>query len=69
MSEFERELSQLLNRHNKENDANTPDFVLAEYLKRCLDNFNAAVKARDDWYGIHPAPGQYMMEPMPKERT
>ena len=56
-SPLEREISNLLNRHSAENAANTPDFVLAEYLMACLRSFNAAVQARDQWYGIKPAPG------------
>lgn len=46
---FERELSSLINRHSKENRSNTPDFILAEYLSKCLENFNSATKAREEW--------------------
>jgi len=48
---FERELEELINRHSKENDSDTPDFILAKYLDMCLDNFNAAIKQREEWYG------------------
>ena len=51
MSEFEKELEILINRYSKENDSNTPDFILAKYLKTCLDNFNTAIKEREKWYG------------------
>lgn len=51
MSEFERELETLINRHSKENGSDTPDFILAKYLRTCLDNFNIAVKEREKWYG------------------
>lgn len=51
MSEFEKELEILINKHSKENESDTPDFILAKYLKVCLDNFNIAIKEREKWYG------------------
>jgi len=47
---FEQELEQLINKYSKENGSNTPDFILAEYLVRCLRAFNVGVKKREDWY-------------------
>lgn len=54
---FEQELVSLINRYSKENESNTPDFVLGEYLGFCLRAFNLATRCRDNWYGIHPFPG------------
>lgn len=51
MSEFEKELENLINRYSKENGSNTPDFILAEYLTNCLKAFDIAVKHRSVWYG------------------
>lgn len=34
-----------------ENGSDTPDFILAEYLKHCLIAFNLMVQAREKWYG------------------
>ena len=51
VSEFRRELEKLLNKHSRENGCNTPDFILAGYLVGCLESFDTAVKAREDWYG------------------
>ena len=48
---FELELRELLNAHSKENGSNTPDYILAQYLINCLDNFNKIVKEREMWYG------------------
>lgn len=48
---FEQELKFLINRRSKENGSNTPDFVLAQYLLGCLENFDKAVNAREQWYG------------------
>ena len=50
--EFEKELEMLINEHSKENESDTPDFILAQYLKGCLANYEEAVKARDKWYGF-----------------
>lgn len=49
--QFKIELTSLLNRYSKENDSNTPDFILAEYMISCLNNFNTATKMRENWYG------------------
>ncbi len=50
---FERELSELLNRYSKENDSDTPDYLLSEYLVKTLDALNAAIKARQVWNTRH----------------
>jgi hypothetical protein len=54
---FEDELVCLLNKYSKENDSNTPDFVLAEYVRQSLSAFAFAVVAREEWYGRGFAPG------------
>ena len=43
---FQGELQRLINRHSLENGSNTPDFVLALYLRRCLEAFDEATKRR-----------------------
>ncbi len=48
---FENELSRLINHHSMESGSDTPDFILANYLKGCLDTFNAATREREKWYG------------------
>ena len=50
-SQFQKELARLINEYSKENDSDTPDFILARYLNAVLDNFNAAVMDREQWYG------------------
>jgi hypothetical protein len=62
LSKFEKELSELLNRHSKENGSNTPDFILAQYLQGCLDNFNRTVIDRDWWHGKDEAPSTSHIE-------
>ena len=49
---FEKELEQLINKHSKENDSNTPDFILSDYLCRCLATFRGIVEEREKWYGV-----------------
>ena len=51
LTEFERGLKNLLNKYSMENDSNTPDFILAEYMHACLVSFNIATRAREHWYG------------------
>jgi hypothetical protein len=51
MNEFERELQELLNRYSKENESDTPDYVLAHYIKYSLKAYNQAVNLREEYYG------------------
>lgn len=51
MSDFEKDLQRLINCTSQEKVSNTPDFILAQYLKACLDAFNGAVQMREAWYG------------------
>lgn len=48
---FRKELQQLINRYSVENESNTPDFILANYISGCLDVFASTVKERENWYG------------------
>jgi len=47
---FRKELENLINKHSMENESNTPDYILSDYLVRCLDAFDIATKDRDHWY-------------------
>lgn len=48
-----KEFAEVINKNSLENESNTPDFILAEFLTYCLDCYNWAVKRRDnphlDW--------------------
>jgi len=44
---FEAELKDIINSHGKDNDCNTPDFILARYLRSCLFVFTTAMTRRD----------------------
>lgn len=50
-TEFEKRLAALINEYSKENDSDTPNFILERYLNEVLKNFNAAVMDREQWYG------------------
>ena len=54
--EFESDLRALLNRHCQENNSNTPDFILAQFLLGCLAAWNRGVQQRETWYGRDPRP-------------
>jgi len=46
---FEKRLTSLINEFSFENKSNTPDFILSKYLVKCLENFNSAEEARNQW--------------------
>jgi hypothetical protein len=47
---FEQDLAEVINRHSRESNSNTPDFILATYMNNCLKAFNTASNAREKWY-------------------
>jgi len=57
MSDLEKDLRSVINRHSIENESNTPDLILVQYLIGCLAAFSQAIKQREDWYGCHLEPG------------
>jgi len=56
MSDFEKELRGLVNKHSMEGDSNTPDFILAQFLLGCLAAFTVATQQRETWYGRDASP-------------
>lgn len=60
MTGLREEIADVLNRHSVENRSNSPDFILAQYLERCLEAFEEGITSRDKWYGIAPSPGEPM---------
>jgi len=53
---FEKELKELINRHSQENGSDTPDYMLARFLCRCLEAYDYTVQERERWYGRGPRP-------------
>ena len=56
--EFVADLTSVLNRHSIENLSNTTDFILAEYLCKCLEAWHTGVERRESWYGQKESPGR-----------
>ncbi len=54
---LEQDIESVINRHSAENESNTPDFILAQYLMACLAAWNAASINRDKWHGVALSPG------------
>lgn len=52
--QFATELAYLINRCSMENGSDTPDFILAHYLKKCLEAYEYAARTRDKWFGFEP---------------
>lgn len=52
MTPFELELSSLINKYSLENDSNTPDYILARFLRDCLNAFGVAALDRDRHKGV-----------------
>jgi len=51
VTQLEKDLAEVLNRHSAENGSDTPDFILATYLMDCLAAFNKINDRRQKWYG------------------
>ena len=56
-TKLEKKLESLINSESRENDSNTPDFILAEFMVNCLGAFELASNKREVWYGIELEPG------------
>lgn len=52
-TKLEKLLSDLINSESRENDSDTPDFLLAEFMVNCLDALELASNQREVWYGVH----------------
>ena len=50
-NKFLDELQVLINQHSIENGSDTPDFILAEHLMKCLESFEQTTKIRNRYYG------------------
>ena len=50
MGNFEKELTKIINIYCMENQSDTPDFILAQYLMKCIEIFNETTNKRKEWY-------------------
>jgi hypothetical protein len=46
---FEEELEHLLHKHGVDQETDTPDFILAEYLVSCLHAWKTTLEHRETW--------------------
>lgn len=51
---FLTDLQEVINKHSKENDSDTADFVLASYLKACLETWNYHIGYRNSLKDLSP---------------
>lgn len=47
--QFKEDLRFIINKNGMDSEANTPDFVLADYLMDCFSAFRVAAERRDIW--------------------
>lgn len=69
MSYFAEKLREVINCHCRENASDTPDFILSEYLFRCLDAFDSATRERDNWHKFHPGLKDIEERPLTLEKA
>lgn len=53
-TDFEADLTRLLNQHSLEGDSDTPDYILAKMLTAQLKVFGSCARARERWHGEKP---------------
>ena len=53
---FENDLTDLINKHCKENDSDTPDYILAEMLTDMMLVYSKIIRKRDKWYNFSHKP-------------
>jgi hypothetical protein len=63
LTQFEDDVCRLINHYSLENASDTPDFLLAGYLRGCLELWNTVVRQREDWYG-RPKWGERASQPV-----
>lgn len=50
---LELEIAGLLNRYNQDNEADTPDYVLAQFLFTCLSAYKTAMRQKELHDNLH----------------
>lgn len=56
ISQFEKELSALINRYSVDATASTPDFILAAYLTDCVASYRRIKTWTDLWHSKQGVP-------------
>lgn len=65
---LEQEIREAINKHTRENVSNTPDFILAEFMMRCLEAFESTTREREKWYGAELKPFGSVVTKVEEER-
>lgn len=47
---FKEELTNLLNRYGYDTACDTPDYILADYIGKCLENYYAVIQSNIAWH-------------------
>ena len=58
------DFAEVINKRSIENFSNTPDFILAEYLVRCLENWNQTIYQRNTWFRPGPDGSKNVIDPL-----
>jgi hypothetical protein len=70
MTTLQKDIEALINRHSRENESNTPDYILATFMLDCLRAFELASRERERWYNMHCEPGGVRrVDPDPEEKS
>lgn len=48
---FQVSLAHQINIFSIDNELNTPDYILAEYIMNCLENYRKINEQREKWHG------------------
>lgn len=68
-TQFLKDLEEIINKNSMESQSDTPDYILAEYLENCLNNFGTTIQKRGEWYGREPkadaTPRAILNDPLP----
>lgn len=51
---FRDDLERVLNQNSAENESDTPDFILRDFVIKSLDAFDSSVNARDKYWDHKP---------------
>lgn len=55
---FEDEIAKVINSFSRENRSDTPDWILANFIDRCLTAWEVTSAERDRYYRLAPSPGR-----------
>jgi len=50
IEKFRTQVRGILNSLSIDTECDTPDFILADYLVNCLQNYHETIKLRDKWH-------------------